>query len=498
MTSGNTNYTNNAGSAVDAMAARPLDLLVIGGGVVGASTARDAAMRGLRVGLVEQYDFGSGTSSKSSRLLHGGLRYLAQGRVGLVREASLEKKVLHRIAPHLAEPLPFVFPSYRGTPWLLWQLCVGVKFYDLLCSGRNLGNSQWLGKSTILSQVPGLEPKGLKGGVRYFDGLTNDSRLVIDTLRSAVKHGALLQNYCRFEAADKGGDLWNCTLHDARLERKCELQAKTIVNAGGPWGDRMTHSRVKLRMTKGVHLVVDRARLPIPSAVVLPEGKRILFAIPWSDRVILGTTDTDYQGRIEDVVCEPPDMDYILEVVNIVFSRAALTAADVISTWAGLRPLVANWRGKPSDISRAHVIRPTEPGWWDIAGGKLTTYRLMGQQMVDRVAQYLQRKTPECRTAVEPLLAVEETAGTSGITPPPLDRAIVAHYCRNEWAEHLHDVMVRRGSWHHYHREAPQIALQVAGWMAEICGWDEKRKAQEIAAYEAVCAADRACIPVVN
>ena len=197
-------FEGGADAGLEGMAARPLDVLVIGGGIVGAGIARDAAMRGLRVGLVEQYDFAAGTSSRSSRLLHGGLRYLAQGRIGLVREASLEKLVLHRIAPHLAEPLPFLFPSYRGTPWPLWQLRIGVKFYDLLCGGRNVGRSQWLSKAEVAAQVPGLAQAGLKGAVRYFDGLTNDARLVIDTLRSASKHGAMLQNYCRLEAGGQG------------------------------------------------------------------------------------------------------------------------------------------------------------------------------------------------------------------------------------------------------------------------------------------------------
>jgi glycerol-3-phosphate dehydrogenase len=270
--------------------------------------------------------------------------------------------------------------------------------------------------------------------------------------------------------------------------------------------------------------------LPIPSAVVLPEGKRILFAIPWCERVILGTTDTDYQGRIEDVVCEPADVEYILEVANLVFPEAKLTARDLISTWAGLRPLVANWRGKPSDISRAHVIRPTEPGWWDIAGGKLTTYRLMAEQMVDRLAKYLNRPTPPCRTASEPLLEPAEVAQlsgiapppsvgvavvlpsqvrgvteggsttaaptstvVSGIAPPPVSQTAVEHYCRREWAVHQQDVMIRRTSWHHYWPEAPQMATQVAGWMAGVLGWDAEQTAREIAAYQAICRTDRGC-----
>src|SRR5690348_12500514 len=177
----------------------PLDVLVVGGGIVGSGIARDAAMRGLKTGLVEQHDFAFGTSSRSSRLLHGGLRYLAQGRVGLVHEASVEKKIIHHIAPHLAEPLPFIFPTYRGNrEWVLWQLKLGVKLYDLLCGGNNLGKSTWLSREQTLYKVPDLSPEGLNGAVRYYDGFTNDARLTLDTLRSAARHGALLLNYCRF------------------------------------------------------------------------------------------------------------------------------------------------------------------------------------------------------------------------------------------------------------------------------------------------------------
>ncbi len=337
----------------------------------------------------------------------------------------------------------------------------------------------------------------------------------------------MLQNYCRFERAERQGRQWRAWVHDARDGRQWELACHTIVNAAGPWGDRFPQSRVQLRMTKGVHLVIDRARLPIPTAVVLPEGKRILFAIPWQQRVILGTTDTDYRGNIEDIACEPADMQYVLEVVNLVFPEARLTPGDVISTWAGLRPLVANWRGKPSDISRAHVIRPSEPGWWDIAGGKLTTYRLMAEQMVDRLVEHLGRQTPPCRTGSEKLLEPADAAelggplkkGTgseltrentakydgrkvpvpllqravSGIAPPPVEQTAVEHYCRCEWAVHLSDVMIRRTSWHHYWAEAPQMAAQVAGWMAGVLGWSAEQTAGEIAAYQALCRVDRAC-----
>jgi glycerol-3-phosphate dehydrogenase len=471
---------------------RPLDVLVIGGGIVGAGVARDAAMRGLRVGLVEQHDFAFGTSSRSSRLLHGGLRYLAQGRVGLVREASVEKKVIHHIAPHLAEPLPFIFPTYCGNRhWVLWQLKIGVKLYDLLCSGRNLGKSTWLSRSEVLERVPGLAAVGLRGAVRYYDGFTNDARLTLDTLRSAAKGGAAVLNYCRFKDASRSGD-WMCELEDCLTQSTFKVRARAVVNATGPWAEGLPHSRVKLRLTKGVHLVVERARLPVTETVVMAEGKRILFAIPWGERTILGTTDTDYHGPLDDVRADATDVGYVLQVAKQFFPAAKLVEADVISVWAGLRPLIADPSGKPSDISRAHEIHNPEPSWWDMAGGKLTTYRLMGEQTVDQIVKGLlglqwlgglHGEVGRCRTAEEPLLPPAETVGVSGILPPEFSRNAVQHYVAREWAVHLDDVMVRRTSWHHYFRDAAARAQQVAVWMAELLSWTEAQRAAEIACY---------------
>lgn len=464
----------------------PLDILVVGGGIVGSGVARDAAMRGLRVGLVEQHDFAFGTSSRSSRLLHGGLRYLAQGRIGLVHEASVEKKIVHQIAPHLAEPLAFVFPTYQGNRhWVLWQLKIGVKLYDLLCGGRNLGKSTWLSREEVLGKVPGLSREGLAGAVRYYDGFTNDARLTLDTLRSAARSGAWVVNYCRFKNAVRGS-VWECEVEELTAGQKLTLRARAVVNATGPWAEGLPHSRVKLRATKGVHLVVARGRVPVPETVVMTEGKRILFAIPWGERTILGTTDTDYGGPIDEVWADEGDIGYVLEVVNRFFPQARLGKADVISTWAGLRPLVADAKGRPSDISRSHEIRSPEPGWWDVAGGKLTTYRLMGEQTVDQVVRWLREgdggktKFGACRTAAEPLLPVAETAGVSGILPPELSRRAVEHYVRNEWAMHLDDVMLRRTSWHYYRTDGPELAEAVAGWMGELLGWPPERRAAEI------------------
>ena len=469
----------------------PLDLLIIGGGIVGAGIARDAALRGVRVGLIEQHDFAFGTSSRSSRLLHGGLRYLAQGRIGLVREASVEKTILHQIAPHLAAPLPFVFPTYRSNKnWKLWQLKLGVKLYDRLCGGRNLGKSSWLNPDALARKIPGLKTGDATGAVRYFDGFTNDARLVLDTLRSAAKSGAALVNYCRFQNSTRE-KFWDCEVADTLSGKTFHLQARHVVNATGPWADGLPHSRVKLRVTKGIHLVVERARLAVPETVVMTEGKRILFAIPWGERTILGTTDTDYNGPLDRVTADAEDIRYVLQITNQFFPAARLSDADVVSSWAGLRPLVANPNGKPSDLSRSHEIKNPEPGWWDVTGGKLTTYRLMAEQAVDQLVAALKiendsaRNIAPCATANETLLPASETQNVSGILPPEFCRRVVEHFCANEWAIHLDDVMVRRTGWHHYHRDAAEKAGHVARWMAELLGWTGAQRAEEIARYGA-------------
>ena len=462
----------------------PLDVLVVGGGIVGAGVARDAALRGLRTGLAEQQDFAAGTSSRSSRLLHGGIRYLSQGRIGLVREANREKTIVHKIAPHLSEPLAFVFPTRKKSQWSRWKLGIGVKIYDLLCGRRNLGKSTILSRRETLERLPMLDPTGLTGAVRYFDGLTNDARLVIDTLRSATSAGAIVSNYLRFIDAKRTDDIWQCRVENVRTSQQFDITAKTVVNATGPWSNRIPNSETELRLTKGVHLVVDAARLPVPDAVVIAEDDRILFAIPWGERVILGTTDTDYSGPLEFPRCEREDVDYVIDAVNDAFSEVTLGPADVISTWAGIRPLVADRDGNPSDISRRHEISMCQPGWWDVTGGKLTTYRLMAEDTVDDIVSHLNISASPCSTADLPLVEGNELHDGSQILPPEVNRVLVEHYCRNEWAVHLDDVMSRRTSWRFYHPHHLRIAAEVAEWMAEILGWDEETTSEEMTRYK--------------
>jgi glycerol-3-phosphate dehydrogenase len=466
-----------------ALQERPLDVLVVGGGIVGAGVARDAAMRGLRAGLVEQHDFASGTSSRSSRLLHGGMRYLAQGRLGLVWEASREKSVLREIAPHLSQPLQFIFPTRKASGWPRWKLGFGVKVYDLLCGVGKGGGSGSMGVDETLRRVPGLDANRLTGAVRYHDALTNDARLVLDTLRAAVRHGAIASNYLRMVDAAPDGSLWRCEVEDLTTKAAFTLRSRAVVNATGPWSDRIPHSTTSLRLTKGVHLVVDRARLAVGDAVVLAEGNRILFVIPWGERVILGTTDTDYHGPLENPPCDDEDVAYILDVVNGAFPAAKLGRGDIVSTWSGLRPLVADSRGNPSDISRRHKIAMSHSGWWDVTGGKLTTYRLMAEETVDSIVKHLGMKTPPCQTAKTALANGSRGDSLSGVLPPPVSAAAVAYYCHEESARRLDDVMIRRTSWRHYHHNHLELAKNVAAWMAAELSWNDAEVAAELERY---------------
>jgi glycerol-3-phosphate dehydrogenase len=233
-------------------------------------------------------------------------------------------------------------------------------------------------------------------------------------------------------------------------------------------------------------LVVQRQRLPVPDSVVMTQGERILFAIPWGERTILGTTDTDYSGPIEDVRADASDISYVLGVVNHFFPKALLRNSDVLSVWAGLRPLIADPKGAPSEVSRSHEIHSPEPGWWDVAGGKLTTYRLMAEQTVDRAVKWLRRDNGtfgRCRTAQEPLLPSDQTAGLSGILPPEPSSRAVEHYVNREWSLRLDDVMLRRTSWHYYSTEAAALAQRVADWMSGPLGWSPQTRSAEIERY---------------
>ena len=305
----------------------------------------------------------------------------------------------------------------------------------------------------------------------------------MDTLRSAEKHSATLCNYTRFVDAKYAAGVWECEVEQTETEQRAQLTAKCVVNAAGPWSHKIPNSHTTLRLTKGVHLVIDRVRLPVPDAVVLTEKGRILFVIPWRDRVILGTTDTDYDGDIGSPTCDPEDVQYVLDSANDAFPSAKLTTVDVRSTWAGLRPLVADKRGNPSDISRRHEVKMSNPAWWDVTGGKLTTYRLMAEETVDAIVRFLGIPKTPCMTATTPLLFDSVGKTVSGVFPPEVRPKVVEHFCGEEWARHLDDVMIRRTSWRYYHLDHMVVAEQVAGWMSQHLGWSDEERDAELARY---------------
>lgn len=386
------------------------DLLVIGGGITGAGIARDAALRGIRVALVEARDFGSGTSSRSSRLIHGGLRYLEQGRLRLVLESLRERAILLRLAPHLVRPLPFVLPFFRSDRVPGWKARLGLALYDLLAGRGNVRRHQTLGKRGLLEIEPLLRDRGLTGGALYHDAQCDDARLTLAVARAAGSAGALLANYTRVLSLQfEGGRVAGARLRDERTGEETEIQARVVINATGPWCDairRLEDSAATpiLRPTKGSHLVVPRARIGNRHAVIFtsPLDGRVMFILPWGEWTYIGTTDTDSPPEPETAVADATDLVYLLRSANAIFPAARLSEDDVVATWAGLRPLLAADPNAPaSQLSREHRIIAGPSGMLTIAGGKLTTFRPMAREVVDQAAKLLGRHPAEGRSLSE-------------------------------------------------------------------------------------------------
>jgi len=415
----------------------PFDVLVVGGGITGAGIARDAAMRGFKTALIDKGDFASGTSSKSSRLVHGGIRYLEMFEFGLVFEASRERRILWKIIPHLATPLPFLFPVYRDTAWHPWVINLGLWMYDALALFRNYRNHEWLSNEEIARRVPGLERASIHGGAYYYDGQVDDARLTLETIRSAHRYGARVLNYVQVdELIKERGRVAGVRAHDTLSGEIIEIRARVVVNATGVWTDTLTQlddpgSPKRMRPTKGIHIIVPRALHEIGGdcAVAFPSltNGRLLFAIPWGKFQIIGTTDTDYQGDYDRVHADAADVDYVIAATNHAFPRTPITRADVISTYAGLRPLIAQAGKSASKTSREHEIWTAPSGLVTIAGGKLTTYRSMAEQCVNVVARQLRDQfnivaQQPCLTAKVPI--VQDDAP---IPPHPLPAEVIAH-----------------------------------------------------------------------
>ena len=536
-------------AALQSMAAEPVDLLIVGGGITGVGIARETALRGIRTALVDKADFGSGTSSRSSRLIHGGLRYLEQRDFRLVFEASRERRVLMNIAPHLVRPLPFLFPVYRGARVPAWQLRAGMWLYDLLAAFRNVRMHRWLGRKAVLRAEPGLREKDLQGAALYYDAQTDDARLVIATVRSAAQAGALVANYAEVSSLLKpDGRVRGATVRDVLTGATHTVRALVVVNATGPWVDRVRQlddprAEPLLQLTKGAHVAVARQRLGNAHAVTLtsPIDGRVMFVLPWDDQSYIGTTDTDEEVSLDDVHATADDVIYLLRSANAFFPQARLAPQDVIATWAGLRPLVRPDRQlSPSELSREHRIVESPGGLLTIAGGKLTTYRVMGRDMGDRVAARLSAldgrpRTPPAPTDRLPLPGGEsadlevlveaarargalasaarhlvasygsESAGVLNLVEQDraLGRPIVAgrveswaevvHAAEREMAVRLTDVLVRR--LHPFYEDpnrAAGAASLAAAKVGALLGWDAARIAEELADYHRLVERSRA------
>jgi len=371
------------------------DIAVIGGGITGAGTARDAALRGFKVLLAEQGDFASGTSSASSKLIHGGLRYLAQGHLSLVFEALSERRILRRLAPHLVRPLDFLFPVYAGDPTGLTRLRLGVSLYDVLAFLGSEKRHRSLSKEQVAGLEKGLATEGLEGGLTYYDCRVDDARLTLENAIDAHELGGVILNYTRVEEIDAAADrMHRLNLTDVLSGRRMEIRARAVVNATGAWCERLTPpgTGLLLRPTRGVHLVLEAERFPVSQAVVMQtRDGRVLFAIPWGTHSYIGTTDTEDATDPARVPVTLEDVDYLLGIVNRYFPAASLRPGDVTSAWAGLRPLIRNEKGSPSDVPREHEVIEHHPGFVTVAGGKLTTYRRMAREIVDRLLPELER-----------------------------------------------------------------------------------------------------------
>jgi len=519
------------------------DLLVIGGGITGAGAALDAASRGLRVALVEARDLASGTSSRSSKLIHGGLRYLEQFDFKLVYEALHERDLLvSKLAPHLVKPVSFLYPLYKKVverPYV----GAGLVLYDAMeGTKRPVPFHKHLTAKGALKIAPALSPSRLAGAMRYYDAQVDDARYTMMVARTAAAHGAVIVTRASAVSVLRSGSgrVTGARVRDEETGRELTVAADRVVICAGVWTD-LVHELAgvspgyKVRMSKGVHIVVPRAAVDSSSGMILKTEKSVLFFIPWGERWIVGTTDTDWTGDRAEPEPTSDDIEYILTAANRVLARP-LTRNDVIAVYAGLRPLVAAASSdKPTTkLSREHVVDVPEPGLASIAGGKFTTYRIMARDVVDAVldggaASSVTEQTPllgadglaaaaagtgrlaedygVSRTAVEHLLGrygsvagevLELVRADPALGRPlaaglPYLRAEVAYAVTHEGALHVEDVLVRRTRLFIEAADSGSSAAEdVAVIMGKLLGWHRRRRTAEVARYAALVAAEHA------
>jgi glycerol-3-phosphate dehydrogenase len=389
-----------------ALVDKAFDLLILGGGITGAGVALDATLRGLSVALIDKGDFASGTSSISSKLVHGGLRYLEHGDFRLVYEALHERGRLIRNAPHLVRPLRFMLPFYDGDRVPPWKYRLGLTLYDILAGAGNISRSRPLSKGQLLRQVPSLRSAGLRGGAQYFDAQMDDARLCVEVVRTAALHGAAVANYVQATGIEfNAGTVAGVTARDALGGGELVIRARQVLNATGPWADSIRKlagegSAPLLRPTKGVHLVAPGRDLPAALLLLHPADGRVFFVIPWMGKTLLGTTDTETTDSPDALQVTPQDERYLLEGFNRHFAPA-LAPADVLGRFVGVRPLLAE-SAAPSGRSREFHVTLGPTGLFTVAGGKYTTFRHMAEVITDRICARLGVHR-RCRTRNFPL-----------------------------------------------------------------------------------------------
>jgi glycerol-3-phosphate dehydrogenase len=492
---------------VRSLSGRTVDLLVIGGGIIGAGIARDAALRGLSVALVEQDDFGSGTTSRPTRLIHGGLRYLELFDFALVRSDMREREILLRIAPHLVFPLPFLLPLYHPSLWYQFKLRIGMQLYDALSLDKSLPKREWLDRDEALAAEPALDPDGLTGAWRFYDAqVPLVERLVMENVIDAARHGALVLNHARATAYLRDGDrVVGAGVRDRIAETDLEVRARITVNATGPWLDRTIAplrggAKPLLRLTKGIHLVTPRATRQAHVLFAKSDG-RLFFVLPWLDATIVGTTDTDYEGDPADAAPGEEDVRYLQAEARRAFPNAPFD--EIYFTWAGVRALVREEGVSEGDVSRKHALfdherRDGVAGVLSVVGGKITAYRAIAEELTDLAARKLEAdpKTGG-RTAELPLPGADGSrarevaalaAGDPSLVAPLCPHhkgaaAEIVHAARSEWALTLGDALLRRTAIGLGKCQGLDCVDAVAELMGRILGWDADRRRVEVAAY---------------
>jgi len=483
------NYLLKRNHAIEEINAQEIwDVLVIGGGATGLGTALDAASRGFKTLLAEQYDFAKGTSSRSTKLIHGGVRYLAQGNFALVKEALRERGRLLDNAPQLVSKQSFIIPCYS---WFeVVKYLSGLTFYDWMSGKHSFGKSVYLNKQQVMAEMPDLNEKGLKGGVRYYDGRFDDAKLAVSIARTAAGHGAVLVNYMQVAGLNKtGGRIDGAILLDMETRQRYEVKARVVINATGVYVDEVLKldrpdNLPMVRPSQGVHIVVDRSFLKGENALLIPKTSdgRVLFAVPWHRHLLVGTTDTPVGKALAEPVALEKEIDFILETAGQYFTKKPVRK-DILSVFAGLRPLAVTDKssGSTKEISRGHKLVVSGSGLVTITGGKWTTYRKMAEDTVDKAIITAGLERVSCRTHTIKLYDNSRPWTDDLLSDPAGLQQEVILAVREEMARTVEDVLARRlRTLFTDVQQAKTLAPSVAGWMAAELGRDAAWEAAQV------------------